>query len=79
VKVLEAAVPLVEATEELRARAMKRAAVAGGVAVVRREAVETRMDYLEQLLLAAEAGIELARQRGFRHDPDDSPPACSSS
>ena len=65
VKVLEAAVPLVEATEELARKSYE----AGQLSlaewlVVRREAVETRLDYLEHLLLAAEAGIELARQAG---------------
>jgi hypothetical protein len=32
--------------------------------VVRREAVETRLDYLDQALRAAEAGIALARRAG---------------
>ena len=65
VKVLEAAIPLVEGTEELARKSFE----AGQLSLaewllVRREAVETRMEYLAQSLRAAEAGIALARQAG---------------
>jgi outer membrane protein, heavy metal efflux system len=65
VKLLEAAVPVVEGTEELARKSFE----AGQLSlaewlVVRREAVETRLEYLEQALRAAEAGIALARRAG---------------
>jgi cobalt-zinc-cadmium efflux system outer membrane protein len=65
VKLLEEAVPVVEGTEELARKSFE----AGQLSlaewlVVRREAVETRLDYLDQALRAAEAGIALARRAG---------------
>lgn len=65
VKLLEAAVPVVEGTEELARKSFE----AGQLSLaewlmVRREAVETRLEYLGQALKTAEAGIDLARRAG---------------